>query len=156
MRWPDVAIGDLRFQPLNSEESRKSRQQNSECTLKVKTHPGKTSNQPCQMSWTNCIQSTDNDSAPADTLNYLQAEDHCVMCNAKSARRCLWCQSTSYCSLKCQEEDFTMHKLLCQLIPSFPPRPSPEYVRAIFFPEMECRPQLTWAKHESGVDNFDG
>ncbi|OJJ52854.1 hypothetical protein ASPSYDRAFT_73415 [Aspergillus sydowii CBS 593.65] len=74
--------------------------------------------------------STDNDSAPADTLNYLQAEDHCVMCNAKSARRCLWCQSTSYCSLKCQEEDFTMHKLLCQLIPSFPPRPSPEIITA--------------------------
>ena len=78
------------------------------------------------------------------------------MCNARSAHRCLWCQSTSYCSISCQEKDFTTHKLLCQQIPSFPPRPSTEHVRAIFFPETECLPQLTWAKYESGVDNFDG
>lgn len=96
------------------------------------------------------------DSPPTDTLNYLDDEDHCVMCNSRPARRCLWCQSIAYCSVDCQEKDFPTHKSLCQQIPTFPPRPSPEHVRAIFFPETEHRPQLTWVECESGVDGFNG
>ncbi|BCS25411.1 zinc finger MYND domain-containing protein [Aspergillus puulaauensis] len=100
--------------------------------------------------------STDDPSPPTDTLDYRQDEDCCVICNASSARLCLWCRSTWYCSIECLEEDFSTHKLLCQQISSLPPRPSPEHVRAIFFPETARRPQLTWLKYESGVDNFDG
>lgn len=98
----------------------------------------------------------DHASRHLDTLNYLQDEDHCVICNAAHARRCLWCRSTCYCSIQCQETDFAAHKLLCQQVASLTPRPSPEHVRAIFFPETECRPQLIWVKYESGVDNFNG
>ncbi|KAL3446069.1 hypothetical protein BJX65DRAFT_309309 [Aspergillus insuetus] len=52
----------------------------------------------------------------------------------------------SYCSTVCQRKDFPAHKLLCKQFDTHGARHSPEYRRAILFPEKQDKPRLIWAR----------
>ncbi|KAN0080597.1 hypothetical protein V8E54_003801 [Elaphomyces granulatus] len=69
----------------------------------------------------------------------------CLMCSATEAKSCLSCHSASYCSKKCQKEDWPLHKRLCKKIPTMAStRPTASSRLAILFPVESTSPQLIW------------
>lgn len=71
----------------------------------------------------------------------------CIMCNSPSTNHCIQCKSASYCSTKCQKNDWSLHKVLCKEYANFAkenPRPTPEHKLGLFFPYNSETPRLLW------------
>src|SRR6187402_1710792 len=91
-------------------------------------------------------------------LNTASAQDarysiSCVMCNTSPGKLCKSCRSCYYCSRECQVSDWPYHRILCKQMPSLSPRPSPSHKLAIFFPETEVNPILTWIECHRNVSS---
>ncbi|KAF2503385.1 hypothetical protein BU16DRAFT_39086 [Lophium mytilinum] len=82
----------------------------------------------------------------------------CIICRKKPARLCATCRSCSYCSKKCQKEDWPTHKFLCKAY-SNESRPTAQHKRAILFTEENERPSLIWVHctdyPDEGVETAD-
>ncbi|KAF2445898.1 hypothetical protein P171DRAFT_431282 [Karstenula rhodostoma CBS 690.94] len=84
------------------------------------------------------------------------ANQTCIICNGSNAKSCSSCHSISYCSQKCQKDDWSLHKTLCKTFTTLPPRPSPSHKLAILFPVDSKDPQLIWIECKRRVDDEDG
>lgn len=76
----------------------------------------------------------------------------CVMCDGSNAKLCSSCHSISYCSPKCQKEDWSIHKMICKKFTTLPTRPSPSHKIGILFPVDSKSPQLVWIECEPQID----
>jgi hypothetical protein len=79
----------------------------------------------------------------------------CDICDSRVTTLCDRCDSISYCSVICQQEDWPTHKLLCGQYKNFLQRPEPSYKRAIFFPPNEKIPKFVWINCVTQVDDDD-
>lgn len=90
--------------------------------------------------------------------------EKCCICGRKAYNHCLGCNSTKYCSAKCQVKDWPLHKLLCSKFSAFieagPPVDtdnddrcvSPSYKLALLFPEHSTCPELIWVESVKRAD----
>jgi hypothetical protein len=74
------------------------------------------------------------------------SDKKCIMCNSSDAKLCGLCKSISYCSQKCQKDDWPLHKKICKSFTTIPTRPSPSHKLSILFPVNSKNPQLVWVK----------
>jgi hypothetical protein len=84
------------------------------------------------------------------------ANENCIMCNGSNAKFCSSCHSISYCSQKCQKDDWPLHKTICKIFTTLPSRPSPSHKLAVLFPVDSKDPQLIWIECKRKVDSKDG
>jgi len=84
------------------------------------------------------------------TLNY------CAMCPSKGEFRCSRCQSSSYCSRKCETVDSRCHQLLCTKFIQQGARPSPRHRRGLEFPDSGAGPRFVWVHCEAQYDEDEG
>lgn len=75
-----------------------------------------------------------------------QTSNQCLVCNNTTTTRCERCKSTHYCSRKCQETDWNIHKLLCRAFSAFDTtsRPTNKHIKAILFPVDSTKPEVIW------------
>ena len=76
----------------------------------------------------------------------------CTMCNKPGINHCSTCGSR-YCSKKCQEDDWPVHKRLCKIYKRFKQskRPSPYHNLVVYFPHDSEDPVFSWL-HIPSVD----
>ncbi|KAH6613186.1 hypothetical protein C7974DRAFT_405322 [Boeremia exigua] len=84
------------------------------------------------------------------------ANQTCIICNGSNTKFCSSCHSISYCSQKCQKDDWPLHKKICKTFTTLPSRPSPSHKLAILFPVNSKDPQLVWIECKRHVDDEDG
>jgi hypothetical protein len=72
----------------------------------------------------------------------------CSICNEPTPLKCKSCNSSAYCSPKCQKEDWSIHKLLCSQLAAFSTPPDTNFRRAIYFPIHEKAPKFVWVPVE--------
>jgi hypothetical protein len=89
-------------------------------------------------------------------MPHQMANQTCIMCNGSNAKSCSSCHSISYCSQKCQKDDWPLHKTICKAFTTLPSRPSPSHKLAILFPVDSINPQLIWIECNRLVDDEDG
>ena len=82
---------------------------------------------------------------PSST-NPTPAEHLCALCASAAPNLCKTCRSIHYCSVDCQRIDWPTHKLVCKQLKNMNDSPSPDHVRAIYFPESGSGPQLVWLR----------
>lgn len=73
-------------------------------------------------------------------------DNMCVNCFGPATRHCCRCNSSWYCSFRCQKADHKYHKHLCSQVAELKDRPGPDHVRAILFPDNEKSPRFIWLK----------
>jgi len=67
----------------------------------------------------------------------MESTPACTICGSATARLCIGCRSTTYCTAECQQTDWPVHKQLCrkfQELAASKSRPSPHHYLAIIFP----------------------
>jgi hypothetical protein len=72
----------------------------------------------------------------------------CTVCEKKNAKHCARCSCTSYCSKKCQQDDWKTHKLLCATFAAFAAtnRPTSDHYRAVLFNPDKTKPEFVWLR----------
>ncbi|KAI9050951.1 hypothetical protein LZ554_005062 [Drepanopeziza brunnea f. sp. 'monogermtubi'] len=68
----------------------------------------------------------------------------CVICNETPASSCGSCKSSAYCSKKCQQLDWPLHKTLCKKLARLTARPQPSSKLGILLRAEDPEPRLVW------------
>jgi hypothetical protein len=73
-----------------------------------------------------------------------------AVCDKKNAKHCARCLCTSYCSTKCQQDDWKTHKLLCASFTAFAAtnRPTSDHRRAVLFNQDKKKPEFIWLRRK--------
>lgn len=100
-----------------------------------------------------------SDEKPAERIlsprEKAKEDNVCVNCLRPAASRCSRCNSSWYCSSRCQRADRIYHKYLCSQVTEHKNPPGPDHVRAILFPDSEKSPKFIWLKTNDRTLDLD-
>jgi hypothetical protein len=78
----------------------------------------------------------------------------CAMCEKPGVNYCGRCRGIRHCSAMCQEDDWSVHKLVCKQFTNLEDQPGPGYKRIILFSPTEDRPQFAWVSPPASTPQY--
>lgn len=83
---------------------------------------------------------------PSEFANMVSPpQKHCIRCKEEATKSCGRCKNIKYCSLECQQADWSTHKVLCNTFKNFADRPLWSSVRIVAFLPGEANSRFAWA-----------